>query len=184
MLPSTTVIEEYLNVMRLFLKSGHRIQTPLLTITPTVAGVFTNEQDTFDRERHGINLNVQLSDDLQAVVRMITPQKIEADKNAPVITQVYDVASDRKDEILTVGQPVKVIGQRLKLDPTDPQQGVFFVSGNSKETRGEVYSDNLPKKLTVTVPAKLGTGNYTIKVRTFINSKLHTAEYEAVLAAK
>ena len=178
------VVEEYLGAMLLFLKSGSRIQTPLLTISPAVAGVFTSEEDTFDRERHSINLNVQLSDVLQAAEAFITPQKVEADKTAPVITQVYDVASDSKNIVLTAGQPIKVLGKRLKIDPADPQQGVFFIhTGSGKETRGEVYSDNLPKKLTVTVPAKLGTGNFTVKVRTAINNKLHTAEYEGVLKA-
>ena len=176
------VIEEYLNVMLLFLKDGNRVQTPLLTISPTVAGVFVNAQDSFDRERHSINLNVQLSDALQAAEAFITPQKVEPDKTAPVINHVYDVASDTKNEMLTVGQPFKVMGKQLKIDPTDLQQGVFFVqTNNGKETRGEVYSDNFPKKLTVTVPAKLATGSYTIKTRTMISNKLHTAEYEGML---
>lgn len=177
-----SVIEEYLEVMLLFLKSGNRVQTPLLTISPTVAGVFTDEEDTFDRERHSINLNVQLSDALQAAEAFITPQKIGADKSAPIITQVYDVASDSKNTALTVGQPIKVLGKRLKIDVTDPQQGVFFIhTGSGKETRGVVYSDNSPKKLTVTVPAKLGNGSFTIRVRTVINNKLHAAEYEEAL---
>ena len=179
-----SVLEEYLEVMLLFLKTGSRVQTPLLTISPTVAGVFINEEDTFDRERHSVNLNVQLSDALQAAEAFITPQKIEADKTAPVITQVYDVASDSKNTALTVGQPVKILGKQLRIDSADPQQGVFFVhANNGKETRGEVYSDNMPKKLTVTVPAKLSPGSYTIKVRTVINNKLFTAELEGTLAA-
>ena len=40
-----SVIEEYLDVMILFLKNGDRIQTPFTTINPTVAGVFIDEED-------------------------------------------------------------------------------------------------------------------------------------------
>lgn len=179
------VMEEYLKVIVLFLKNGDRIQTPFMTINPTVAGVFSSAEDAFDRTRHRLNLNVQLGDTLQAVEPLITPQKVEADKTAPVIVSVQDVASGTSDAILTLGQPIKVIGKRLKIDVADPQQGVFFVSvSNGKEVRGEVYSDNFPKKLTVTVPAPLAKGSYIIKTRAMINSKLYTAEYEGILKAQ
>ena len=85
------MLEEYLKVVVLFLKSGDHIQTPFMTINPTVA------------------------------------------------------------------------------------------VSNGKETCGEVYSDNFPKKLTVTVPASLAKGNYIIKTRTMINEKLYTTEYEGIL---
>ena len=180
-----SVLDEYLKVVGLYLKNGDRIETPFMTINPTVAGVFTSAEDAFDRARHSINLNVQLGDALQAVEPFITPHKVEADKTAPVIINVHDVASGTSDTVLTLGQPVKVIGKRLKIDLADPQQGVFFVSvSNGQEVRGEVYSDNFPKKLTVTVPASLAKGNYIIKARTMISKKLHTAEYEGILKAK
>ena len=180
-----SVLDEYLKVVGLYLKNGDRIETPFMTINPTVAGVFTSAEDVFDRARHSINLNVQLGDALQAVEPFITPQKVEADKTAPVIINVHDVASGTNDELLTLGQPIKVVGKRLKIDLGDPQQGVFFAPvSNGKEVRGAVYSDNFPKKLTVTVPAALAKGNYIIKARTMINKKLHTAEYEGILQAK
>jgi hypothetical protein len=59
-------------------------------------------------------------------------------------------------------------GHRLKFDPDDPTQGIFFVHSDHSETPVEVVGENLPAKLIFTVPA-LPAGDYRLTVRATVN---------------
>jgi len=57
-------------------------------------------------------------------------------------------------------------GHRLKVDPADQQQGVFFVAASDgAETRATMMMRNKPADLMFMVPA-LASGDYEIEVRT------------------
>ena len=91
------VIEEYGVALTFILSQGGKVLTPLFNITPTVAGVFTDKQDRFDRSRHGINLRIQPGTQLQKVTEQIEPEKISGNKPAPVIGAFFDQGSQTTD---------------------------------------------------------------------------------------
>ncbi|MDR8392506.1 DUF4469 domain-containing protein [Aliifodinibius sp. S!AR15-10] len=61
------------------------------------------------------------------------------------------------------------MGELLKIDPEDPDQGLFLVASDGAETKVEEFVENSPSKLGFRVPEGLASGEYTMEVR----AKLH-----------
>jgi len=53
----------------------------------------------------------------------------------PVPETYHDVASGTSNATLTPNSVGRVTGRNLKLDPADPQQGVFFIGADGAERR-------------------------------------------------
>ena len=179
------VFEEYGVALAFILARGGKVLTPLFNITPTVAGVFTDKQDRFERGRHGINIKVQAGTLLQKVADQITPEKVSSSKPAPVIDTFFDKGSQTTDERLTPGKMARITGLQLKFDETDPQQGIFFIQRDTKkETKVPVEDvlDNIGGTLTFQVPDKLPKGAYTVAVRsTMKGTTLRAGQYQDTL---
>jgi hypothetical protein len=59
----------------------------------------------------------------------------------------------------------QVVGHRLKFDPEDAAQGIFFVADDGTETKVAVVGRNKPAELIFMVPGDLDAGEYTLEVR-------------------
>jgi hypothetical protein len=91
--------------------------------------------------------------------------KDEAQVSEPNSTEYLDFASGTKNSTLTPGGPGQLTGHRLKFDTSDPQQGIFFVAGDSSETQVSVVMRNKPAELMFIVPESLAAGDYALEVR-------------------
>jgi hypothetical protein len=73
------------------------------------------------------------------------------------------------------------VGYRLKFDPADPTQGLFFI-GDSGDTRVDIVGKNTAVELMFLVPASLIPGNYTLELRTTMgNHTIRTGTLAASL---
>ena len=90
-------------------------------------------------------------------------------KNAPLPQRYADTRSGTFNEALTPGGTGWLQGQRLSLDPRDPQQGVFLVHTVDKTvTRVEEVTKCAGTEILFLVPA-LPAGNYQLEVRAAFN---------------
>ena len=82
---------------------------------------------------------------------------------------------------LTPGGMGQLVGHRLKFDPADPNQGIFFVAP-AGEARVQVVARNKPGELIFMVPA-LPAADYTLEVRATVHSSedVRTGALEATL---
>ena len=78
--------------------------------------------------------------------------------------------SEARNSVLTPGGMGELVGHRLKVDPADDAQGVFFVTEDGAETKVAVLGRNKPANLMFLVPDSLTAGNYTLEVRAKIYS--------------
>ena len=62
---------------------------------------------------------------------------------------------------MTPGGLAQLDGHRLKFDPADPAQGIFFVAADRRETRVEEIARNRPAELILRVPP-LAAGTYPL----------------------
>ena len=60
-------------------------------------------------------------------------------------------------------------GSRLKFDPKDASQGIFFVPETGNPVRAAVIAENKPARLMAIIPADLAAGTYYVEVRTKID---------------
>jgi len=84
--------------------------------------------------------------------------------------------------VLTPGGMAQVTGHRLKFDPADAAQGVYFVAEGGGETKVDVVGRNKPAHLMFIVPQGLAPGDYTLEVRATVYSEdVRTGALDAVL---
>jgi len=94
----------------------------------------------------------------------------EPDRGAPKVKSVQ-VAGEDQAAGIHPGSMVQVRGLRLRFDPKDPKQGVFFADASGAEQRSTFYPANQPGSILASVPAGLAAGTYTLIVRAAVNGK-------------
>ena len=161
-------LQVYGEVVSSIIKDGSAVNTPLMNTALSISGVFEGANDTFDKKRHTVNLNLSAGTLLKEALPKIKCEKTEGASTAPYITEVKDVVSGKTNETLTKGGVVQLTGSRLKFDQKDEAQGIFFVPETGEAVRATVIAENKPARLMAIIPADLAAGTYYIEVRTKI----------------
>ena len=148
------------------IKDGSAVNTPLMNTSMSISGVFDGANDSFDKKRHTVNLNITAGTLLRDAVTKVKCEKTEGVSTDPYITEVTDIVSGKVNEVLTKGGVVQLVGSRLKFDAKDTAQGIFFVPETGNPVRAAVIAENKPARLMAIIPADLAAGTYYIEVRT------------------
>ena len=90
----------------------------LVTLSPTIKGVFENELDHFDPKRHKIQIVAAADVNTRKTVRQNAKvNKVEIPTTAPSIKQYFDYHTNTADTTITSGNLGTIIGKRLKINP-------------------------------------------------------------------
>lgn len=177
---SKAVLEEFGAAMIYLLKEGYTINTPLFKISPSITGVFTDENDVFDANRHQFNLNINAGDRLAVVPQLIKLKKVEATTALPLPKKLTDVGSGTQNSALTPGGVVKITGKRMKINPEAPEQGVYLV--HSKQTfKVASFVTSRPAELVFVLPDKMPAGDYTLEIWGEVNNNMRVGRLEDTL---
>jgi hypothetical protein len=160
------VLEMFFGTVERMVLDGINVTTPLVNVHASVTGTFKGEDDRFDRRRHGIEARTTPGRRLRRTVRLYGRAERKPGRGRPRPNPVFyeDLESGQKNSTLTPGGLGRVYGGRLKFDPADPCQGVFFVAADRRATRVALAAENRPKQLIFLVPP-LAPGDYTLEVR-------------------
>ena len=161
-------LQVYGEVVSAIIKDGSAVNTPLMNTSMSISGVFDGANDSFDKKRHTVNLNITAGTLLRDAVTKVKCEKTEGASTDPYITEVTDIVSGKVNEVLTKGGVVQLVGSRLKFDVKDTAQGIFFVPETGAPVRAAVIAENKPARLMAIIPADLPAGTYYIEVRTKI----------------
>ncbi|MGI5063064.1 DUF4469 domain-containing protein [Treponema denticola] len=161
-------LQVYGEVCASLIKDGSALNTPLFNTALTIAGVFNGANDSFDKKRHTVNLNITAGTLLRDAVTKVKCEKTEGASTDPYITEVTDIVTGTVNTTLTKGGVVQLVGSRLKFDAKDTAQGIFFVPETGNPVRAAVIAENKPARLMAIIPADLAAGTYYIEVRTKI----------------
>ena len=159
-------LQVYGEVVSTIIKDGSAVNTPLMNTSMSISGVFDGANDSFDKKRHTVNLNITAGTLLRDAVTKVKCEKTEGVSTDPYITEVTDIVSGKVNEVLTKGGVVQLVGSRLKFDAKDTAQGIFFVPETGNPVRAAVIAENKPARLMAIIPADLAAGTYYIEVRT------------------
>ena len=144
---------------------GCTITHPLLNTSFSISGVFESPLDSFDGNRHKLNINLTKGVLLREAEKNVKFEKTNAVAPQPQIQEVKDSVSGRVNERLTAGGVVEMRGYNLKIDGDDATCGLWFVAGNGQETKAMTIIENKPARIIAMIPALAG-GNYQVKVVT------------------
>ena len=161
-------LQVYGEVVSAIIKDGSAVNTPLMNTSMSISGVFDGANDSFDKKRHTVNLNITAGTLLRDAVTKVKCEKTEGASTDPYITEVTDIVTGTANTTLTKGGVVQLVGSRLKFDAKDAAQGIFFVPETGEAVRATVIAENKPARLMAIIPADLAAGTYYVEVRTKI----------------
>ncbi|GHT74274.1 hypothetical protein FACS189456_5540 [Bacteroidia bacterium] len=166
------VLEVYREVIGDIVADGSAVNTPLMHIAPSIAGVFNGLGDSFDPARHTIRVNLNKGAALRLAAGRIKTKKVQVADPIPYIVEVKDVLSGSVNDHLTAGGVVEMRGSRLKFVENDDTNGIFLLPAtDGAEIRLSAVAENKPARLIAMLPADLAAGDYHLEVRTnFVGS--------------
>ncbi len=167
-----SVLEDYHATIEDMVLEGMNVNTPAANFATSIKGIFSGHTDSFDPGRHRLRATLSPGKRLRRAIR----ERAQAVKQAavrptPNPLEYTDLNSGQRNSVLTPGGMGQVVGYRLKFDPADANQGIFFVAEDGGATRVEMVGHNKPGKLVFLVPADLASGDYTLEVRTVLRQR-------------
>jgi hypothetical protein len=178
-----SVLEDYHTAIENMVLEGMHVNTPGANFGVSVKGIFNGQADGYDASRHQVSPAVSPGRRFRhAIKERAKPMKQETIKPEPNPLEFTDINSADRNSLLTPGGMGKLIGHRLKFDPLDDTEGIYFVAEDGTETKVAVVGNNKPGNLLFLIPDSLTTGDYTVEVRTKLGSEsLHIGVLDAPL---
>lgn len=159
---------EIIEAHEFFMKQGYGINTEFIKARPSIVGIFTDKNDTFEPSRHRVRFNAQFGKRYNQTAASVSTEKIEQISKDPVVAEFEDLTSGTVNEHFTSGGAAIITGLRLRFDQNDAKQGIFFVL-NGTATKVSRIMDMRSTKLVFMIPAGLATGDYNLEVRKVLN---------------
>jgi hypothetical protein len=165
-----SVLEDYHSAVENMVLEGVNVNTPGANYRVSIKGVFNGQADSFDPSRHQVRASVSPGRRFRrAVEENAQPVKQETVKPKPNPLEYTDLNSGERNGVLTPGGMGQVVGHRLKFDPADAAQGIFFLAADGTETKVDVVGRNKPADLMFLIPGSLAAGNYTLEIRATVH---------------
>jgi len=163
------VLEDAIKACEALLLEGYSVNLGgLVRLQPSIKGIFHGANDKFDPSRHRVDVGATPGTRVRNKVR--AEAKVKKDETIlplPDLITFQDVISNTTNTTATPNGIGTIIGHRLKFDPTQPDEGIFFkVAGMPPEIKVTYVQRNMPAELIFINPATLVPGTqYYIFVR-------------------
>jgi len=156
--------EKLMQTVEYFIETKGGVSTPLFQIRTTIAGVFLNERDEFDPQRHSIRLRLTPGTRLNQLKKRLKLVKKRKRKQEPGPELFIDLVSETTNEQATPQGVATIRGSNLTFDPHDPRQGIFFIPENgSANFRVALYVTIRSTEINFSIPP-LPPGRYTVAI--------------------
>lgn len=158
------------------LAEGRTVKTLIGSFYPCASGTMQSLDESFLPRDAGNNHEVRIhfrpersfEEAVRLDLRIVREEK--PDYSSPSIRTVRAAGGDEGASVQP-GGIVQIHGLRLRFDPKDPKQGVFFEDSGGAQTRSPSYPMILPSTLLAAVPEGLAPGAYALVVRAAVNGK-------------
>jgi hypothetical protein len=167
------VLEALFAVLIDALLLGFTINTPFGNFRITIKGGFEGETDSFTPGRNTVEVSISPGSRLKEAMGQAGVVKQEDSERLPRPKRFLDIKTGEYNSVISPGAMGQITGYRLKYDPADPEQGIFFINGSA--TRVDMIGKNSASELMFMIPAELIPGEYRLEVRSALhNTKLFT----------
>ena len=158
------VISALIDEVRAALADGQTVKIDgLVSFSTSLVGSFETNDVPITKANARLNVIAREDRALEAAIAADATYTLEVQSTkAPIISSVFDVASNRYDVYTSPGI-LRIKGDNLKFDPANVDEGVFLNDGNT-ETRLTVYSSRGERLIEAMLPPGL-SGNLTLTVR-------------------
>lgn len=157
------VLDNFFTVIEDALLLGFNVNTPGINGRVSIKGGFEGQNDGFVAGRNRVEASFTPGLRMRRAMQQAQVQKQEGSERLPRPLDYTDLNSGELNSQVTPGGMGQLTGYRLKFDPVDTAQGIFFVNGSA--TRVSVVGKNGPSELMFMVPPGLAPGDYNLEVR-------------------
>lgn len=178
------VLTELGHVIVKLLKDGNSVWLPFACFKSSIKGTFTNHIDGFDPSRHTLRPIVGQGPLLKDLYggNALHVEKIDNPLKAPEIKNFVDMTTGERNRAITPGGMGTVLGKRLKFNPENESEGVYFVAvGTNEETKVSFIGTNTANRLVFMIPAGIVAGDYVLQVRVLYGEKIRTGVLDDIL---
>lgn len=147
------------------IQRGENINLPIFNVGYSITGVFDDEDESFNPEKHQINVNINNGLQIKRAIELIKLTKVDAVLTDPVLHHFKDLASETTNDQLSKNSLFELTGNRLKIAGEDSNVGLYFVAEDGTETKVTLLADNANKKLIGQTP-ELTAGIYRVRLKT------------------
>jgi hypothetical protein len=158
------VLNLFFDVVSDEVADGNFVNLPLANIRVGISGVFTSITNSFDPSRHSIRATLSTGLLLSEKMQKVRLEKRLQPLPSPVILEFLNINTNTTNSVLTPGGIGQIVGEELKFNPNNPQEGIFFVAADGTETKVQIIASRTEGKLVFSIPT-LPAGNYTLEVR-------------------
>lgn len=144
---------------------GGSINLPLFNTSFSISGVFEGPLDSFDPNRHKLNLNLTKGVLLRDAEKEVSFEKTNAVSPQPQVQEVKDSLSGKINEELTPNGVVEVRGYNIKIAGENAACGLWFVPETGEEVKAALLVENKPATVIAIIPA-LAAGRWQLKLVT------------------
>ena len=144
---------------------GNSVNLPLVNIRPGIIGTFNGAADTFDSARHIRRATTSWGIMLQNKMANAAVEKVNKPLASPVLVSYTDVNSGLSNAVMTPGGIGKIVGENLKFDISNPDEGVFFIDAAGTATKATMIETRTNTRLVFVNPGPMIAGSYVAEVR-------------------
>jgi hypothetical protein len=156
------IIERFNAVKRDFLLAGYSVFDDFIHIAPRVDGSWRGNQ-TFTEGDHKVTVDSFLAKLIRDALKQVGVDVLGTAESGARIMLVTDIATQKEDGTITVGDDILIVGDKIKVlglpqpeGAKEPGIGVFFAPADGGEAIEAVrISENMPSRLIARVPATL-----------------------------
>jgi hypothetical protein len=160
-------------VKREFFLQGNSVNDGFMHVTPRVTGSWTGNE-TFNEGKHKRTADATLTAYVKAELKDVAVDVLGVRDSGARVMLVTDIATQQTDGFITLGDDILIVGEKIKViglpqpdGSTENGIGVFFrnIDTDTVTPAGRL-SENQPSKVIARVPATLPAGNYQLTVVT------------------
>lgn len=158
------VLSVFFDVLCDEVTDGNSVNLPVVNIRPTITGVFANASDSFDPSRHTKRASLSSGKILFSRMNEAKVEKLTQSLPSPLLIAFTDVNSATINTMITPGGIGKIIGEELKFNPENPDEGIYFIAADGTTTKVNVIASLTKRKTVFSIPL-LDNGEYKLQIR-------------------
>lgn len=137
------VIKDIIKACMRGVLNGSRVDIEgLIQLYPTMEGVFTSVTDSFDPNRHKLNISVKVSEKFMEEFRSkVIVEKDQIPSRTPTIYEVIDTNPGNVNSTLTQNKMINILGEFLKFNSDQADEGLYFINDTTPAETKQPDSD-------------------------------------------
>lgn len=161
-------VEEFFKEMAYKLASGISINTGYFTASPSIKGAFKTINDTFDKDKHTIKINLTQGDKLRNEIENSKVTVLGPNPDDHNLNYVLDYTTKEENSTVTSGKAIKLLGKKICVAGDDESVGIYFTNTETDvvtKVPAQNILENNPKSIIMITP-ELTPGMYTLEIKT------------------